>query len=174
MVLKRTRMESAIGPCAPPEDFGKDMFHRIEELEKRAGIRLSLAHKILLVEIGTVEQMLSIISGGPVEVIVKKQRIQSSGLILRESWLLSKKTGKRLVLAKSRIFVLNLPRQIVSKIMEGKEGIGTILSSSALETSRRITRLGFDSTKGCVYRKYQIICSGKIAFEITEELPFKS
>ena len=56
-------------------DFGKEVLFQLQELEKKANIKLKNSHKILLVEIGTVEQILSVLFDSPVTVEVKKQVI---------------------------------------------------------------------------------------------------
>jgi chorismate-pyruvate lyase len=75
-----------------------------------------------------------------------------------------------LVKARSKVFIRHLPAKIVTQIRRQKSGIGTIIASSGLETFRKIVQVGYDPANRSVFRKYQIICRKKIAFEITEEL----
>ena len=149
-------------------DFGSLMLQKISELEFRTEVRLGLAQKILLAETGTVEQVLSIIVGSPVKVKVVEQK-ENAKTITRQSLILDQ-SGRVLVKACSKVFILNLPAKIVSRIRRQKSGIGTIITSSGLETFRKIVQVGYDPANRSVFRKYQIICKKKVAFEITEEL----
>jgi chorismate-pyruvate lyase len=149
-------------------DFGSFMLQKIAELEDRSGIRLGLAQKILLAETGTVEQVLSILTGSATRVRVVEQK-ENARTIARQS-LITDNTGKVLIKAQSKIFKRRLPTKVVKEIKRKESGIGTIIASSGLETSRRIVEVGYDPASRSVFRKYQIICRKKVAFEIKEEL----
>lgn len=149
-------------------DFGSLMLQKIAELEFRTEVRLGLAQKILLAETGTVEQVLSIIVGSPVKVKVVEQK-ENAKTITRQSLILDQ-SGRVLVKARSKVFIRNLPTKIISQIRRQKSGIGTIIASSSFETFRKIVQVGYDPANRSVFRKYQIICKKKIAFEIIEEL----
>ena len=75
-----------------------------------------------------------------------------------------------LIRAHSKVFMRSLPAKVVSQIKRKEVGIGTIISSSGLETFRKIVQLGYDPASRSVFRKYQIIYRKKVAFEIREEL----
>ncbi|HXG06019.1 MAG TPA: hypothetical protein VNI77_01675, partial [Nitrososphaera sp.] len=149
-------------------DVGRLMLRRIAELERRTGIHLGLAQKILLAETGTVEQVLSILAGSPIKVKVIEQK-ENARTITRQS-LLMNESGKTLVVARSKVFAHNLPARILSQIRRQESGIGTIIANSRLETYRKIVEIGYDPVKEVFFRKYQIICKKKIIFEIVEEL----
>lgn len=149
------------------EDFGSHILQRISELESRLNIKLPLFEKILLVETGTVEQVLSILTNSETEVKILKQK-ESYELIQREIHIINKKTGEKLVYAKSNIIPSNLPDEIITEIKRKYHGIGTILISSELETFRKILKIGYNSKTRSVFRIYQIIYKGKVAFEIKE------
>jgi chorismate-pyruvate lyase len=149
------------------EDFGSHMLLRISELERRLNIKLPLFEKILLVETGTVEQVLSILTNSETEVKILKQK-ESYELIQREIHIINKKTGEKLVYAKSNIIPSNLPDEIIMQIKRKYHGIGTIIISSGLETFRKILKIGYNSETRSVFRIYQIIYKGKVAFEIKE------
>jgi chorismate-pyruvate lyase len=149
------------------EDFGSHMLRRISELERRLNIKLPLFEKILLVETGTVEQVLSILTNSETEVKILKQK-ESYELIQREIHIINKKTGEKLVYAKSNIIPSNLPDEIIMQIKRKYHGIGTIIISSGLETFRKILKIGYNSETRSVFRIYQIIYQGKVAFEIKE------
>jgi chorismate-pyruvate lyase len=149
-------------------DFGSLMLQRIAELEAKSGIRLGLAQKALLAETGTVEQVLSILTNSTVRVKVVEQKENATTIIRRS--IITNNVGKVLIKARSRIFKRNLPAKVVSQIKRKEYGIGTIIGITGLETFRRIVEVGYDPASRSVFRKYQIICRKKVAFEIREEL----
>ncbi|MDQ3909120.1 MAG: hypothetical protein M3232_01775, partial [Thermoproteota archaeon] len=127
-----------------------------------------LAQKTLLAETGTIEQILSVLTGSTVRVNILKQR-ENEKTISRESVILND-TDRILIRAHSKIFVRNLPLKIVRQIREKQLGIGTIIVNSHLETFRKIIEVGYDTVNRSVFRRYQIIYGRKVAFEIREEL----
>jgi chorismate-pyruvate lyase len=149
------------------EDFGSHMLQSISELESRLNINLPLFEKILLVETGTVEQVLSILTNSETDVKILKQK-ESYKLIQREIHIINKKTGEKLAYAKSNIIPSNLPHEIVMQIKRKYHGIGTIIISSELETFRKILKIGYNSKTRSVFRIYQIMYRGKVALEIKE------
>lgn len=149
-------------------DFGSFMLQEISELERRYGIRLKLAQKILLAETGTIEQVLSILTSSSVRVNVVEQR-ENAKTISRKSVLVNE-ADKVLIRAHSKVFVCNLPEKIARQIKQRQLGIGTIIASSHLETFRKIIEVGYDPVNRWVFRRYQIIYRKKVAFEIREEL----
>ena len=148
----------------------EDLSHMLEiisELENKLNIKLHLFDKVLLAETGTVEQILSILANSEIMVKILKQK-ESYELIQREIHIINKKTGEKLVYAKSNIIPSNLPDEIIMQIKRKYHGIGTIIISSGLETFRKILKIGYNSKTRSVFRIYQIIYKGKVAFEIKE------
>ena len=127
--------------------------------------KLTREQEILLGHTGTVEQLLAIIAGSPIEVRVTKQ--EGVDIIEREATLSAK--GRVLVLARSEIYCKNLPAGIVRQIRQKRKGIGAIIASSRLETFREVVRVG-RNPDGSPYRIYRIMHGGKVAFEIREDL----
>jgi chorismate-pyruvate lyase len=149
-------------------DFGSYMMQNIFELERRCGVKLGLAQKTLLAETGTIEQVLSILTGSSVRVNIVEQR-ENEKTISRESVILND-ADRVLIRAHSKIFVCNLPRKIARQIRQKKLGIGTIITNSHLETFRKIIEVGYEPGNRSAFRRYQIIYRKKVAFEIREEL----
>jgi chorismate-pyruvate lyase len=149
------------------KDFGSQMLQRISQLENRLNVKLSLFERILLAETGTVEQVLSILTNAETQVKILKQKESNEG-IEREAYIINKKTGKKLVYARSSIIRSNLPDEIISQIKRKDMSIGTIITNSELETFRKILKIGYNSKTRSVFRIYQIIYKGKIGFEIKE------
>ena len=144
------------------------MLQNIFELEQRSGVKLGLAQKTLLAETGTIEQVLSILTGSEVRVNIVEQR-ENEKEISRESVILND-ADKVLIRAHSKIFVRNIPRKIARQIRQKQLGIGTIITNLHLETFRKIIEVGYDPVNRSVFRRYQIIYGRKVAFEIREEL----
>lgn len=149
------------------EDFGSHMLEIISELENKLNIKLHLFEKVLLAETGTVEQILSILANSEIMVKILKQK-ETYELIEREVNIINKKTGKKLVYARSNIIPSNLPKEIIRQIRRKDVGIGSIITTSELETFRKILRIGYNSKTKSVFRIYQIIYKGKVGFEIKE------
>lgn len=149
-------------------DFGSLMLNKIAELEARSGVRLGLAQKVLLAETGTVEQILSILTGSAVRVRVAEQK-ENAKTITRQA-LIVNDSDRVLIRARSKIFIHNLPARIVIQIRRRDSGIGTIIAGHGLETFRKIVEVGYDPASRSVFRRYQIIYRKKIAFEVKEEM----
>jgi chorismate-pyruvate lyase len=149
------------------KDSGWLILESISELEYKAGIVLPLYAKLLISETGAIEQLLSILINSKTEVKILGQK-ESSEVIKRHVYIINKETGKKLVYARSNIFPLCLPKKIIKKIREQKEGIGNIIVMSKLETFRHILKIGYDSKTKSVFRVYQIIHDHRVAFEIKE------
>jgi chorismate-pyruvate lyase len=149
-------------------DLGSLMLQNISELERRSGIKLGLAQKTLLAETGTIEQVLSILTGTPVRVNILKQR-ETKRMVFRDSVLVND-ADEVLIRAHSKIFLYNVPRKIACQIRQKQLGIGTIIANSHLETFRKIIEVGYDPVNRWVFRRYRIIYRKKAGFEITEEL----
>jgi chorismate-pyruvate lyase len=143
------------------------MLEIISELENKLNIKLHLFEKVLLAETGTVEQILSILANSEIMVKILKQK-ETDELIEREVNIINKKTGKKLVYARSNIIPSNLPKEIIRQIRRKDVGIGSIITTSELETFRKILRIGYNSKTKSVFRIYQIIYKGKVGFEIKE------
>jgi chorismate-pyruvate lyase len=148
-------------------DSGSDgILPLLRELEAKACIRLSLAEKILLAEIGTVEQMLSIILDDNVTVKVIEQR-EYNGTMERVVNLVGEEP---IIVAKSTIDTTVLPEQVVEDIRAKRLGLGSILGRHRLETYRSILELGYEGSTDTIYRVYDIIYKGVKAFTIREEI----
>jgi chorismate-pyruvate lyase len=156
-----------VGVLSRGKDFGSGMLSKFDELEKKSGIRLEVAQKILLAEIGTVEQVLSILSSEKVNVEVVSQK-ESRGVITRSSTIQTA-SGRILVKAQSRILTRNIPHKVAQLLRAREYGIGSIIQELELETFRKITEIGYDPSSANLFRKYRITLAKKVGFEIREE-----
>jgi len=63
-----------------------------------------------------------------------------------------------------------LPANIISEVLQKKDGIGTILTRNNIKTKRKIISIDYDDKREKVTRKYQIITDNTVWFEIIEEI----
>jgi len=63
-----------------------------------------------------------------------------------------------------------LPANVISEVLQKKDGIGTILTRNNIKTKRKIISLNYDDKLEKVTRKYQIIIDNTVWFEIIEEI----
>jgi chorismate-pyruvate lyase len=142
------------------------MLRKIGELERRSGISLETPQKILLAETGTVEQLLSILFGSDIRVRIVDQK-ERGGVITRKS-VLTTSFGRALLEADSKIMTRALPPEIVKQIRGRRKGIGSIIQNTGLETSRKITGIGYDPKSRHLFRRYKIVHKKKTVIEIKE------
>ncbi|GIU71936.1 MAG: hypothetical protein KatS3mg003_1415 [Candidatus Nitrosocaldaceae archaeon] len=135
-----------------------DILNAISILDNR--FNLDLGSKILLVQDGTLEYALSIISKKKVKFEVTKQ-VEYDKYIEREAILI----GDYTIIARSIIYKDILPKQIIEDIRKKELGIGKILKRHKLETFRDIIEVGYDDN---IYRVYNIIHNSNIAITIKE------
>ena len=146
-------------------DFGQDMLQRLKDFEARAGIRLNSSEKLILSEIGTVEQMLSILAGSPIHVQIDKDEEQNNWAT-RAVWLCNSE-GVKLLFAKTEYYVPNLPPEVYKAIHEGR-GIGSALMHYNIDCRRRVIEFGYDQKSKKVWRKYEILKGTTVMFTIEE------
>lgn len=163
-------------------EFGTTMLTALRRLEERAGIRLSNVERLLLAEVGTVEQLLSILVDAPVSVDVLEQEEDGKGKMIRRKVNICIAGSKAVLMsAESRIRIDVLPEVVVQDVRAGRLGIGSIILRHKLETFRSIVEIGccYDGDKPSyskkdreavtVYRLYKIVYNGVEAFIIREE-----
>ncbi len=159
-------------------EFGTAMLKALRRLEEISGIRLSKVERLLLAEVGTVEQLLSILVDEPVSIKVLGQKEDSRhNIIERRVNILT--ANSILMDAESRIRVDVLPEAVIQDIRARRLGIGSIIVKHRLETFRRIVEIGCcyskvrdgskDRDASTVYRLYEIVYAGVDAFAIKEE-----
>jgi len=149
-------------------DIGFDILSRIKELEGLTGVRLNTAEKILLAEIGTVEQILSIMVDANVKIRVIRQVEYKDGVIEREVSISC--DDEPIIIARSRIDANLLPKDVADDIKGKRLSLGKIIHKHSLETYRRIVEIGYDHASDILYRVYDIIYNDKRAISIKEEI----
>ncbi len=130
------------------------------KLEKRSNIKLNPIEKILLINTGTTEQFLQIISNSLTEIVIMQQ-IEKNTIITRNINIISKDREKVLASARSTLYLKNLPNNMIYEIRKKEKGIGMIILKNKLETYKQITEIGYNPKKSYIYRKYTLL-SGKL------------
>ena len=139
----------------------------ILKLEKRSNIKLNPLEKILLINTGTTEQFLQILSNSLTKIVIKQQ-IEKNNIITRKINIISKGREKVLASASSTIYLKNLPNNIIYEIRKKEKGIGIIILKNKLETYKKITEIGYNPKKSYIYRKYTLFSGNLIISKVIE------
>jgi len=158
-------------------DFGKSMLEALEKLEAECYIKLSKYQKLILSEVATVEQTLSIIVGTPITIELVKQEethhqqhspCSTTPIVRREVWLKDAE-GNRLIHAISKYQPRNLPGNIAADMRKGLIGIGTSIAKHELPTRRKVIEIGYNRDSNTLHREYRITSKQRTLFVIFEE-----
>src|SRR5687768_18516982 len=95
-----------------------NILNDILKLEKRSNIKLNSFEKILLINNGTTEQFLQILSNSLTKIVIMQQT-EKNNIITRKINIITKDQGKILAVANSIIYLKNLPRSEERRV--GKE-----------------------------------------------------
>jgi len=138
------------------------------KLEKRSNIKLNPIEKILLINTGTTEQFLQIISNSLTKIVIMQQ-IEKNNIITRNINIISKDREKVLASASSTIYLKNLPNNMIYEIRKKEKGIGMIILKNKLETYKQITEIGYNPKKSYIYRKYTLLSGKFIISKVIEK-----
>ena len=139
----------------------------ILKLEKASNIKLNSFEKILLINTGTTEQMLQVLSNSLTKIVILQQT-EKNNIITRKINIISNERKKILVSASSIIYLKNLPNKIIDEIRKGEKGIGMILLENKVENYKRIMEIGYNSRDSFIYRKYVLLTRKHIISKIVE------
>ncbi|HEX2406927.1 MAG TPA: hypothetical protein VHJ38_06935, partial [Nitrososphaeraceae archaeon] len=128
---------------------------------------LNSFEKILLINNGTTEQFLQILSNSLTKIVIMQQT-EKNNIITRKINIITKDQGKILAVANSTIYLKNLPNKIKYEIRKGEKGIGMIILENKLETYKRITEIGYNSKESYIYRKYKLLSGKRIISRVLE------
>ncbi len=146
----------------------------IQQLINKLPIGLSSIERVILCHDGTVQTLLSVLFGVPVEVVVLSQQTLPDIGILRWIKLVTAPSGsnKEIIacLAESLIPFKNNPEGFITGIKECNMGIGQLLKSLGLKQERQVFGLYVDDN--VIARNYRI--SGDVDIIITETFPRKA
>ena len=144
-----------------------NILNDILKLEKTSSIKLNSFEKILLINNGTTEQFLQILSNSLTKIVIMQQT-EKNNIITRKINIITKDQGKILAVANSIIYLKNLPNKIKYEIRKGEKGIGMIILENKLETYKRITEIGYNSKESYIYRKYKLLSGKHIISRVIE------
>jgi len=145
----------------------KRILHICSEFEKDLGVPMSRAQKLLLLERGTLEGLLTVLQQSPITVKVLHQGFTRDGYT-RRVLLTDSKSGEELVEAESRVYIDRMPKNIAEDIMAKKLGIGEIMAANSIESRREFIEVGHSQERGAFYRVYNIIVRGETWFTVKE------
>ena len=145
----------------------------ILKLEKTSNIKLNSFEKILLINTGTTEQMLQVLSNSLTKIVILQQT-EKNNIITRKINIISNKRKKILVSASSIIYLKNLPNKIIDEIRKGEKGIGMILLENKVENYKRIMEIGYNSRDSFIYRKYVLLSRKHIISKIVENFSIEA
>lgn len=139
----------------------------ILKLEKACSMKLNSFEKILLMNTGTTEQFLQILSNSLTKIVIMQQA-EKNNIITRKINIISKDREQILASASSTIYLKNLPNKFIYEIRKGEKGIGMIILENKLETYKRITEIGYNSKESYIYRKYTLLSGKHIISKVIE------
>ena len=138
-----------------------------KDLEGKLGIQFSKAQKLLLLERGTLEGLLTVLQGNPISVRVVNQGFVGRTFV-RNVILIDSKTLEELVEAESIVFLDRLDVEVANDLREGRLGIGEIMAKHEKESRREFIEVGFDEPTNSSYRIYDIFVGENPWFRVKE------
>ena len=136
-------------------------------LERLAPYKLGSVERVLVAHTGTVQLLLSLYLGSPVDVTLVKQT-EEMGEIRRRVSLVVRCTGQEACLARSVIPLSANKAEVLADIRDGQLGIGQIAVKHHISTERRIEDI--DVTPTQISRKYVMQGPG-LYYVVTEVFP---
>lgn len=128
---------------------------------------LSPMERVLAAHTGTVQLLLSLYFGSPVEVALVEQS-EEMGELRRRASLVVSCTGQEACFAHSAIPLSANSREVLADVWEGKLGIGQIAVKHRIPTERRIREINVTPSQIC--RKYVMQGPG-LYYAVTEVFP---
>lgn len=144
----------------------------ISNLEKRCNHKLTLFEKIFMINLGSTQQLLEILTNSAVSIEVIKHE-EEKDLIRRDVKMLEKETKDMLLVATSYVYKNELPCRVLEELRSLNNGIGIILLKYNLGIYRRIRKIGYDRSASSVFRKYEMLCNRRTLAEIEETFLLK-
>lgn len=141
------------------------------KLEAISNKKFDLLQRVLLVDLGSTQQLLEIMHRTESTIRVIEQN-EAKNIITRRSCIISS-TNHILAFADSKIYCKYLPLQMLTEIRECKKGIGKIVLYHRLDIFKKITEIGY--VKGLhIFKKYSLYHKGNVICRICEIFPVKS
>ena len=64
----------------------------------------------------------------------------------------------------------NIPKQVMTPLLQKKESIGKILQKYKIPVQRRVMAIDVQPDRKTITREYEILCDGLLWFQISEEI----
>lgn len=141
--------------------------NNISSLEKRCNHKLTLFEKIFLINLGSTQQLLEVLSGCAISIKIVRHE-EESDFIRRDVIMFKKATKQIILIATSILYKNELPPHVLEEVRESHKGIGVILLKYNFGFYRQIREIGYNSSTSTVFRKYQILYNKKIVADIEE------
>jgi len=128
----------------------------------------SIAKTLLDAPVGFVEQTIS-------ETIKKPVYLK----VVEQNSVLGTKYVRKVVIGHGQFPILravvkfdskNIPKVVMTSLLQKKESIGNILRKNNIKVQRRPVNISFDPSRKIVNRDYQILHNGSVFFQISEEI----
>lgn len=149
-------MNLIYGSSQPYSAIGyKRILEICEDMEKKLDIRLSKSQKLILLERGTLEGLLTVLQGEPIEVHIIEQGMYE-GKYVRKVSLKGSRSREELVKARSTVYLGRMDDQVAEDIKSGHLGIGEILTKHNIESKRDFREIGYDEKTRSLFRIYDI------------------
>ena len=129
--------------------------------------RLGPMERVLAAHTGTVQLLLSLYFGSPVDVTLVEQA-EEMGEVRRRVSLVVRCTGQEACFARSTIPLSANGREVLTDVREGLLGIGQIAVKHHIPTERRIREINV--TPSQIFRKYVMQGPG-LYYVVTEVFP---
>jgi len=127
-----------------------------------------IAKTLLDTPVGYVEQTISTIIKKPVYLNVVEQNSVSGTKYVRKVVI---GHGQFPILrAVVKFDSKNIPREVMTGLLQKKESIGSILRKNNVIAQRLPVGINFDSERKTVTREYEILCNSSVWFQISEEI----
>jgi hypothetical protein len=139
----------------------------ISSLEKKCNYKLSLFEKIFLINLGSTQQLLEVLTDCDVSIKIVRHE-EENDFIRRDVKMVQKMTKEIILVATSFLYKNELPPDVLEELRESHNGIGLILLKYNFGFYRKIREIGYNSSTSSVFRKYQILCNRNIVADIEE------
>ena len=139
----------------------------ISSLEKKCNHKLTLFEKIFLINLGSTQQLLEVLTGSAVSIKIVRHE-EENDFIRRDVKMVQKMTKEIILVATSFLYKNEIPPHVVEELRDSHNGIGLILLKYNFGFYRKIREIGYNSSASSVFRKYQILCNRKIVADIEE------
>jgi chorismate-pyruvate lyase len=144
----------------------------LSTLEKRCNHKLTLFEKIFLINLGSTQYLLEVLTESAISIRIVRQ-VEDNDLISRNVMMLQKITKQSILIATSSIHKNELTPEVLAELRNSHKGIGVILLNSSFGFYREIREIGYNLHTSTVFRKYQILHDRRIIADVEETFLLK-